>query len=302
MMPLWVYTIELLPRYDKTVSKSITSDPVPEEWTWDEAIEWFQADLESNDTEMFLMEPAGQFLSMLLAHNISYFYEPVYDVVDFDSPVLHEIINVVKRLYEGNRLNGIDYQTGSVDYQQATNLMTNFPFGDSVTDFASLTSSYGQFYPYPVIPGTEGKSVSIESMYSICAASSTSAKAAAWEFIKIFISDEIQNGSLIWNGASPVISELNREGVARLKNSSSYFSTLSEDAMKRLTDEVTDDDIFKFNEDRRAYYDNVNRLAYIPENGVFRVIQTNATPYIEGEIDFDVCISNMKSSWETVRE
>jgi protoporphyrinogen oxidase len=89
--------------------------------------------------------------------------------------------------------------------------------------------------------------------------------------------------------------------MARAKNGSSYISSISEAAATRLIEAVTDEELLQYNEDRRAYFDKINRLTYLPEGTLLEVILTRALSYIESEIEFDECIQNMKTDWEPMR-
>jgi ABC-type glycerol-3-phosphate transport system substrate-binding protein len=297
MLPVWIMTYELQPWPGTTIIKHITNELPPPEWTWEEAVEWFENEMEINEADFFLGFPASFLLVDLITQNSYYFYDPVTETVDYDSPVLHEIINVVKRLYDDNRLNGLDYETGFLLNNEAKALMFYYTFGDHVTDFTEMIVGDSRYYPAPVIPGTDGKDAYIESTFGINAASSMSAKAAAWEFIKILLSDEIQNGDLFWSGASPVLSDLNKEGVVRIRNGPYYMDNLSSEELNRHIEAVTDEELVAFNENRRAYYDKLNRLSYFPDSMDYNVITSNAKLFLANQISFEKFVENMKGGW-----
>jgi beta-galactosidase GanA len=119
---------------------------------------------------------------------------------------------------------------------------------------------------------------------------------AAWEFIKILLSDEIQNSSLTYS-ASPVISELSRDGV--IQHSYGSLTMLNDDKQRAEIASygagLTDEDIKAYNAARYDYYDNINRLVFGPEGPLNEIIVNNAVEYYKSDAGLDECIANMKA-------
>jgi hypothetical protein len=212
---------------------------------------------------------------------------------------------LTKNLLDNGRLTGIHWKDLYPEHgliywdDNATNfIFTYASLGENVVDYSTLMTSYGQAYPRPYIEGTEGKSVRLLNNFGINADSPASTKRAAWELIKILISDEIQNsGTLI---DCSVVSELTREGVAR--NLFGYQFTEASDARKQeMMDSITQEALNKYNSDRLTYYQDISQLDYRTEDELESLIFDSSIPYFYGVATFEECIENMISAYPHVK-
>jgi ABC-type glycerol-3-phosphate transport system substrate-binding protein len=283
------------------------SDEIPRSWTWYEALDWFAEDFRTNGTELFLYLSAYNFMenNMLLDY-VSSYYNSVTKRANFDSIELAEITRLTKYLLDYERIVGVHWAgvmggDAEWDPENAKYLMNEQWLGENVVDYNTLMTGFGQAYPYPYLDGTEGKAVELYSAYGINAASSVSVKRAAWEFLKILISDEIQNGGLLQFGTSAVVSELTKEGVARNMYGNMMRGASAEEA-RRVIDSVTDEQVRAFNEARLAYFDDIMNLSYRPEGELSWKIFQGVTNYFEDKATLDECISRLRASqplsWE----
>jgi ABC-type glycerol-3-phosphate transport system substrate-binding protein len=291
LIPIWFSTKFLIPHPDKEFKDQ---DEIPDSWTWQEAADWHKEDFSVNDVKLLIPGYSMQWVVNLLSENYMYYQGATERDVNFDSPVLKEILFTAKSLYDEGRINDLELDdatfrsqidNGDFLYQIGTD------GAEEIVNYETLESvSFGKLYPYPIIQGTEGKGVSIESAFGINAVSDDSTKTAAWEFIKILLSEEIQNGDLVWNGACPVIAELNKAGLARL-----YFGSGSD----INEDSITDEELENFNNTRQAFYSDVNRISNMRSEPLLRAIMEPASSFIMGDISMSQAIGKMKEQWET---
>jgi ABC-type glycerol-3-phosphate transport system substrate-binding protein len=282
------------------------SDEIPKQWTWYEMLDWFEDDFKANGVKYLLYQSAYNFMdNSLLLEYMNYIYNDFTKEADFNSPILEGIAMLTKNLLDNERLVGIHWKDLYPEHglifwdDNPTDFMFMYTsLGENVVDYSTLMTSYGQAYPRPHIEGTEGKSVRLHNNYGINADSSASTKRAAWELIKILISDEIQNSGLLIDCA--VVSELTREGVAR--NLYGYqFNEATDERKQEMINSVTQEALDKFNSDRLTYYQDINQLDYRTEFGLEHVIFDSSIPYFYGEATFEECIANMVSAYPQVK-
>jgi hypothetical protein len=211
--------------------------------------------------------------------------------------VLENIIKLTKHLLDTGRLNGIHWNTldSSSDSMpwdpEYTDYLLRYVFlADNVVDYSTLTMTYGQAYPYPYIEGTKGKAVQLSESFGINTDSSVSVKRAAWELLKVLISDEIQNSGLF--NASAVVSELTREGVARNLYGLEYAQA-TEARAREMAESVTQEMLDKYNNDRMDYFADITQLYYRTAEGVEGEMFDNSIPYFRNNASFEDTIASI---------
>jgi hypothetical protein len=294
ILPISFHTNVLYPGEDITIHQS---EEIPMKWTWYEANDWLENDFKSNATEQLLYQSAYNFTeNQLLLDYIPHYYSELTEEVRGDSPVLGEILKVSKFYLDSGRLPGIHWITMDpggveVDYENAKPLMQIGFLTNNVLDYGTLMTAYGQAYPFPYLEGAEGISARLYSGFGINKSSSNSTKLAAWELLKILISDEIQCGGVL-GGATSVVSEFTREGVAR----SIYgheLSTATKTEAQKIIDSVTDEQVREYNEARLTYYEDITSLTFRPEGHTTGNVFDTAIPYFKGEITFEECVERI---------
>jgi ABC-type glycerol-3-phosphate transport system substrate-binding protein len=269
-IPVWFSAYHLEPEPGVVFSND---EAPPTDWTWQEASDWFADDFKANGMEKITEDHAAHFFQLLFEADSSYYIDPFSGEIDFDSPVLHEILRTVKWLYDNGRLNGKDGNEAEA-YEQVDNLLVASAF-QRLDDVNS--------YPFPVIPGTTGRAVKSNLSYGICAKSTESVKQAAWEFIKILLSDEIQNTEVIDFGFIPVIAELNKTGLAKIYRDENITA-----------EDITDEELAGYNAKRLDDYSDINRLSFNMERGLRSVLFPCVISYVDGTNTLEETVSLMK--------
>jgi ABC-type glycerol-3-phosphate transport system substrate-binding protein len=299
LLPVSFQSLALLPNDGMTIHHS---DEIPKEWTWYEMLDWFENDFKSNGIELLFYASAFNFMdNVLLLEYMDYIYNDITKEADFDAPALTSIAMLTKHLLDTGRLSGVDWkhldpQQEGMEYdpEYTDFLFKWFTLGENVVDYSTLMTNYGQAYPYPYIENTEGKSVTLDNSFGINARSSASTKRAAWELLKILISDEIQNSGLMTD--SSVISELTKEGVAR-NLYGVQFTQATEEMAQGMIDSVTQELLEKYNSDRMTYFEDINQLSYRTADLLEEFIFNNTIPYFKGRATLEECIETMKSRY-----
>jgi ABC-type glycerol-3-phosphate transport system substrate-binding protein len=301
-LPLLPVSFESMVIYPKEGMTIHQSDEIPKEWTWYEMLDWFEDDFKTNGVEYMFYESCFNFMenNMLLEY-MHYIYNYVTEEPDFYSPVLENIAKLTKHLLDNGKLTGIHwkdldpsgegiwYEEDFTDY-----LLTYFNLEENVVDYSTLMTGYGQAYPYPYVDGTEGKSVRLNNSFGINSNSSASVKRAAWELLKILISDEIQNGGLL--RGSSVVSELTREGVAR-NLYAQQFTEATEERAEEMIDSVTQEELDKYNNDRMTYFDDISQLYYRTPDYLESQIFQRFIPYFRGNSTFEECVEYLTTTY-----
>jgi ABC-type glycerol-3-phosphate transport system substrate-binding protein len=272
-IPIWFSSYHLRPEPGMVFNHD--TDP-PGDWTWQEASDWFADDFKANGMEKITENHSAHFFQLLFEADSSYYIDAFNGEINFDSPVLHEILSAVKWLYDNGRLNGKDgYEAES--YEQVDNLLV-------ASAYRRLDDANS--YPFPVIPGTTGRAAHSNLAYGINAKSSESVKQAAWEFIKILLSDEIQNTEVIDAGFIPVIAALNKTGLAKIHGDENLTA-----------EDISDKELAEYNTRRLEEFSDINRLSFNMEAGLRGILFPIVSSYVDGTNTLEETVSLMKRQY-----
>lgn len=252
-----------------------TENP-PQDWTWEEMAAWFETDMERLSLKELIRETPDSFIQFLLDYNYSYFADMEKNEFNFNSPVFMEIVKVVKLFYTDKGLNNLK------------GLLMDMPFNGDVSDYKTMRGKDYIYFPFPTIPGAEGKSVRLDDTFAINARSPQ--KEAAWEFMKILLSEEVQNS--LYYYAEPVIDNLSEEYVKH------KVAALTASSLE--TKDLTPEEIVEsFNNDRRAFYADINRaMPARTIRGFYPIIYEHILSYCENVIELEQCINNIQEDVE----
>jgi ABC-type glycerol-3-phosphate transport system substrate-binding protein len=277
-IPIWFSSYHLKPKPGVVINRE--ADP-PKDWSWQDASDWFADDFKANGMEKITEDHSAHFFQLLFECYSSYYIDAYSGEIYFDSPVLHEILNTVKWLYDNGRLNGLNWNDAE-PYETVDNLLVASAYQKLDDD---------DTFPFPVIPGTTGRAAHSNLAYGINAKSSDSVKQAAWEFIKILLSDEIQNTEVIDAGFIPVIAVLNKSGLAKIYRD------------ENLTAEaITDEELAEYNAKRLEAFSDINRLSFNMETGLRGILFPIVSSYVEGTNTLEETISLMKEKYAEYTE
>ena len=281
-MPVSFTVMSLFVREDEGQPNTISD--LPEQWTWDTAADYFWREKERRGLK-YVFDTAPQFLThAVLNENFEYFYDRNTGKYDLNAPVIRETLTTVKRLCDGGLLWNADLSgfsaissddgSGNTLFMETVGLVREIFLHNSISD-------YGEIYRFPLIRGTEGMAARLHDEYAINASSRN--KEAAWEFIKILLSDDIQNSAAMQY--QPVLAEMNKTGV-RWQTGGGI--------------NTSDTEVAEYNRARFSFYSAIDRI-YGPDGAddITGLIYEQSLLYYKGEASLDEVILNIIGNSDT---
>jgi ABC-type glycerol-3-phosphate transport system substrate-binding protein len=287
------FSTRMLTRSNNDIEMLTTFDERPDRWEWMDLPDHFMREVgwEEHQVDYLLSDSPAMLLSALLNENPAY-YEYKDLRYNLDTPVLREILRTVRYYYERGSIPDYDsaIMTDGGKISEEDALFTyywTFLHGtiEDYTRFelsSTIQAAGGSvvFYPSPMIRGAEGMSIHLGDEFAISANAPN--KAAAWEFMKILFSDEVQNGVGILY--QPVIADLNGEAVERATGKPG----------------ITPEEVIAYNIGRTAFFSGINHVAQNPYPAISGFVVENSSAYIKGEKDLDSIIEYLQSRSGTV--
>jgi ABC-type glycerol-3-phosphate transport system substrate-binding protein len=257
----------------------------PDNWEWMDLHGHFKETMANNEKEYLFQFTVEHKINRLMQEYLECLYDHGNDRYDYDTQAFREIIRTVKFLYDRKLI--LDDNEPFPGFDSIL-FSTLFLPGD-ITDFTEfeLTSRlYDEYnirmYPNPTLRGGEGMAVIPMDTFAISV--NAPQKTAAWEFMKILLSDEIQCGpEMLYQ---PVIADLNEEAVKRITRQ--Y--------------EVTPEDTARYNMERNLFFSGINREwgygsrgqsnPILPLSEILRY----TLRYCNDEIDLDTVVENVQKA------
>jgi multiple sugar transport system substrate-binding protein len=281
------FTIRALYRYHHTDRIVTRLREKPNNWDWTEVGDFFIDDMERNKREYVFAESPQLLTTMLIDENYPYIYNDYTNTYKFDTPEFREILRTVYTLNQRGDIWDVDlfvpYNYNDVEH---TGLFMSAWINGQASDYSNFNkicfihsnnfrTLVRNYYPLPHIRGTEGIAVDLLNSFVIGANSQN--KAAAWEFIKILLSDDVQSGIGIRH--QPVVADISEEAVERIT---------------RKTD-LTANEVLAYNLNRRNFFSGINRM--YGANGapyVMDIIIEHAENFYRNQIGIDGAIAEIQ--------
>jgi ABC-type glycerol-3-phosphate transport system substrate-binding protein len=279
IVPAYFYTTSLkIYVSDQTLLRFARELPQP--FDWDGFMTFFIPEKERLKLFCVLPVPLGTLTGMLTDEYYPYFYDYETNEYRFDNYVFREILHTVKTLYTLGMV--LDDDSSDTFLYGAEGGML-LPSPVSIKDI----SDYGQFimrgidgyFPMPTIRGAEGMAVSMGMEFAVSVNAQN--KTAAWEFIKILLSEEIQNSVYLYD-FQPVAATLNTQAVNRARGKPPNYD---------LSNEEWD----RYNRERRAFFAGIDRVK--GGNGapdVTDIILKYAIRFYRDEAELDNIIADLQ--------
>jgi hypothetical protein len=276
------FTTRMLTRSNHNIDMLTAFDERPDRWEWMDLPHHFDREVgeEEHQAEYLLPYPPDMLLHSLLSKCYPLFYEYNNRRYNVDTPVLREILRTVRYYYERGLIPDYDSEINWGNYWETDALFILYGTRGDIADYTSFnltTNILGDSvvtYPQPMIRGAEGMSIQLYDEYAISAKAPN--KTAAWEFIKILFSDEVQNGEGII--IQPVIADLSVEAVERATGNPG----------------LTPEEVFAYNNERVAFFSGINRVRVMDSSEILWFVVYNSRSYIEGERDLDSIIEYLQ--------
>jgi ABC-type glycerol-3-phosphate transport system substrate-binding protein len=254
------FSTNALNLYDKSTSTVSLPDDLPLPWTWDVAVEYFIPEMEKRKLNYLIsMTPQQMALKLTMEYH-SYFFDVYTGIYNFDNSVFKEILETVNKFYIKGLLRELDYNI--MMGQPEASLIISYPEGDGllimdiqgslIRDYSNISSSrYNAsgniMYPLPQILDTSGMAIVPSGVYAI--SRNAPNKLAAWEFIKILLSDDIQDpAKMLVQPVLSVLSEPAVQSAIKMGIPATTNNTLEQSAVD------------EYNNDRYNYFSNINRI------------------------------------------
>jgi len=218
---------------------------LPYPWGWDEAVSFFTPVAEQNGLEtMFQIEPMYM-TATVYRQILPKIYDYANDEYIFENIYFRELAQIIKMMYVEELL--LDEEFWYVHRGMWPDGLLQVPYrflNNAAADFERLvTHGINGYFPMPSVLDYEGLNIMPMDEFAISANAPN--KNAAWEFMKILFSDEIQNGPEMFY--QPVVADLTAEGVNRALGNAPDF-------------EIPDEDVRAFNRGRFEYFSRITHV------------------------------------------
>jgi len=269
--------------YAENASLSKTDGGLPYPWDFDAALDFFRPEKERLGLDYMLPMPPQRFLSMIFGDYYPYFYDFAEEKYDFDSIVFRELLQIVKLYHDEEMFWDIDFEDEFWYGLPGGLLLLMTPSFDQLKNYQEY-ETYGNvsqgIYPLPRVYGSEG--IAIRRMNEFAMNANAPNKAAAWEFMMILLSDEIQVRQYQWE--QPVL------------------ATLSEASVKLVlgeTSNLTETRYNNYNDGRQAFFSKINRVTGREDAPfVWNIIEEHALRYFKGEVSLESAIRELQEAVE----
>jgi ABC-type glycerol-3-phosphate transport system substrate-binding protein len=242
---------------------------LPQPFYWDTVPDFFQTELEWLERDCLFAATAEAFTIQLMEEYYSYVYDAETGKYRFGDEVFKEILLTVKLFYERGLLLDTDVETS---YGNPSGMLMNYKLPNEVfEDYQSFKTqgADSRYYPLPALRGARGMACATAGEFAISANASN--KAAAWAFIKILLSEELQSVTAVKYGQQ-IAADMSKQAVNWILGYGTNYN-------------LPEWELNQFNNARRDYFSAIDRLrkTEVTHENTMDIILKHALRFYKGE-------------------